>query len=195
MLNMKSILFSVFIFLMIAVNAQPVFESQLTKKMDLGVELMEQGKYEQANETFVYVLNNMTSLPSDMAFYFGQNSFHIGKLKQSINWLNKYIQLKGTQGRHYEEATKFLQLAEDKYLEQSRKRNQELKNNIMSGEYDCGGLEKMICPVCKGQGVVVTKGPFENIYKTCPYSAGEAYLTCEEYNLFMSGLLEPKAKK
>lgn len=173
-------------------RAQPVIESQLTRKMDLGAELMEQGKYRQADKVFLYVLKNMTKLPSDMAFYFGKNSYHLDKNKQSINWLNKYIQLKGTKGRHYEQATRYLQLAEEAYLEKSRKKHGQMKKDLSSGQYDCGGLEKMICPVCKGEGVTVTTGPFEYIYKTCPYSAGEAFLTCEEYNLFMQGMLKPK---
>lgn len=174
--------------------SQPVVEGQLTKKMDVGVELMEQGKYEQANEQFLYVLKHMTTLPSDMAFYFGKNSFHLNKYKQSINWLNKYIQLKGTKGRYYDESVRYLQLAEDAYMDIAREKAKAMKDNLTSEEYDCGGLAKMICPVCKGEGVVVKQGPFDKIYQTCPYSAGEAYLTCEEYNRFMRGEMEPKIK-
>lgn len=161
-------------------------------KMDLAVDLMEQGKYEEADETFLYVLKNMTALPSDLAYYFGRNSFHLAKYKQGINWLNKYIQLKGTQGRFYDDAVKYLQLSEEEYLKIARKRSEQLKADLSSEEYNCGGLKKMICPVCKGEGVIVKRGAFDLIYKTCPYSAGEPYLTCEEYNQFMKGEMEPK---
>ena len=139
-------------------------------------------------------MQNMTTLPSNLAYYFGKNSYHLGKYKQSINWLNKYIQLKGARGRFYEDAVRILQLSEDEYLKVEREKSDEMRSSLSSGEYDCGGLEKMICPVCKGEGVLIKQGPFENLYKTCPYSAGEPYLTCEEYNLFMKGELEPKIK-
>jgi len=173
--------------------AQGVVESHMTMKMDQGVELMEQRRYEEADEVFKYVLKNMTKLPSEMAFYFGKNSYYLGKYKQSINWLNKYIQLKGTQGRYHEEASKFLRMSEESYREESMAKTQAMKDNIeSSNDFDCGGLGKMLCPVCHGEGVVIKQGPFEPIYQTCPYSAGKAYLTCEEYNLFMRGELKPK---
>ncbi len=172
--------------------AQSPVESQMYAKMDQAAELMEQGKYEEANEVYLYVLKHMTALPSDLAFYFGKNSYHLDKYKQSINWLNKYIQLKGTQGRFYDEAVKYLQYSEEEYLKIAQQNTADLKSDLSGEDYDCGGLEKMICPVCRGQGVVIKQGPFDLIYKTCPYSAGEPYLTCEEYNLFMKGQLEPK---
>ena len=90
-----------------------------------------------------------------MAYLFGRNSYHLGKYKQSINWLNKYIQLKGTKGKYYEPAIQFLQYAEDEYLRIQRSQSEQFKKDIASAEYDCGGLEKMLCPVCHGSGVVV----------------------------------------
>lgn len=169
-------------------------EGRLFQKMDLGVDLMNQGKYALAEKEFLYVMNNMTALPSDLAFYFGKNSFYLEKYKQSINWLNKYLQLKGTQGRYYSEASGILQLAEEQYLELSRKNSEAMQSDLSGGDYDCGGLDKMICPVCKGEGVMVKQGRFDRVYQTCPYSGGEPFLTCEEYNLFMRGQLDPKFK-
>lgn len=162
--------------------------------MDHGVDLMEQGKHEEAETEFLYVMKNLEAIPSDLAFYFGKNSYHLNKYKQSINWLNKYIQLKGTQGRYYKEATDYLHSAEENYLANSQKQSKQIEANLSGGEYDCGGLNKMICPVCRGEGVIIKRGPFELLYQTCPYSAGEPYLTCEEYNLFMKGELEPKTQ-
>lgn len=182
-----------FLFALTSYSQNPA-EGRLFQKMDLGVDLMDQGKYALAEKEFLYVMNNMEKLPSDLAFYFGKNSYHLDKYKQSINWLNKYIQLKGTQGRHHEEATKYLQQAEDQYLKLSRKNSEAIQSDLASGDYDCGGLKKMICPVCKGEGVILKNGPFEKIYQTCPYSAGEPFLTCEEYNQFMRGELDPKIK-
>lgn len=191
---MKIAAFSTFLFICFIAKAQSPVETQLNMKIDKGVNLMEAGKYEEADEHFRYVLNNMTKLPSDLAYYFGKNSYHLGKYKQSINWLNKYLQLKGTKGRFHEESSKYLDLAEEAYITQHKEKTKEYENDLKSGEYDCDGLSKMICPVCKGEGVIVKNGPFEKIYQTCPYSNGESYLTCEEYNLFMKGELKPKTK-
>lgn len=173
--------------------AQNPGDARVLKMMDDGVAQMERGAYAEAEKSFLFVLNNITPLPSEMAFYFGKNSYHLKKWKQSINWLNKYVQLKGTQGRFHSEARELLELAEAAYLEQHKQNKSTISSNDLSGgDYDCGGLNKMICPVCKGEGVILVKNPFDRRYKTCPYSAGEAYLTCEEYNLFMRGELDPK---
>lgn len=175
-------------------KGQIVRESEILRRMDNGKDLMNQGLYDSAHVEFLFVLDNMKKLPSEMAYYFGRNSFHRQKFKQSINWLNKYIQLKGTKGRFYEEAIRYLQLSEDEYIRIRRGQVRKLEDDLENSTYDCGGLEKMLCPVCHGSGVVISSGTFNEVYKTCPYSAGEGYLSCEEFNLFMRGEMEPKLK-
>ena len=175
-----------------SVSSQQYRESELRRYIDEGAILMKRGFYDSANQKFQIVLQNLDELPSNIAYYFGRNSFHIGKFKQSINWLNKYIQLKGTRGQYYSEAVKYLTYAEKEYMQLQRMRNDKLSEALSKGEYECGGLEKMLCPVCHGNGVVILEGTFDNLYKTCPYSLGEGFLSCEEYNLFMQGRLDMK---
>lgn len=189
---MKKLFFGFLFSFALLSHGQIIRENELIKKIESGAELMALGKYDSAQLLFQYVLQNMEKLPSEMAYFFGRNSYHLGKYKQSINWLNKYIQLKGTKGKYYEPAIQFLQFAEDEWLKIQRTQSEQFSKDIESAEYDCGGLEKMLCPVCHGSGVVVQQGIFDEVYKTCPYSLGEGYLSCEEYNQFMRGKLEPK---
>ena len=188
------ILFLVTIGMNSVLLGQSILDGELSRRMDQGVSLMESGQYESAQKEFLYVMSKMESLPSEMAYYFGRNSFHLSKYKQGINWLNKYIQLKGTQGRYYDMAIKYLQLAEEEYIKISKEQTAEIQKELQGDDYNCGGLQKMICPVCNGTGVIVKDGPFNRIYQTCPYSLGESYLSCEEYNQFMRGELEPKTQ-
>ena len=170
-------------------------DSEYFRRMDLGKEYMNSGKHQEAEIEFLFVINNREVLPGDIAYLFGRNSFHLDKYKQGINWLNKYIQLKGTKGRYYEPAIHYLQLAEDAYLKIQREKVLNMAREISNvPDFDCGGLDKMICPVCHGSGVIIQRNYFEEVYITCPYSGGEPYLSCSDYNLFMKGELKPKIK-
>lgn len=167
--------------------------AEIMRSMDQGVDLMNQGSYEEANEKFKEVLAKARVVPTDLTFYFGKNSFFMGKYKQSIDWLNKYLQLKGTGGQYYEECTDLLVKAEKAFMlvrEDERKEAQSILTT--SYDIDCGPSGKVSCPVCSGKGVIIQKGAFGDVYKTCPYSDEHGYLTCEEYNQLLRGELKPK---
>jgi tetratricopeptide (TPR) repeat protein len=169
------------------------YNAEIMRTMDKGIDLMEAGDYEEANLKYKEVLAKAKVVPTDLTFYFGKNSFLMGKYKQSIDWLNKYIELKGTSGRYYTECLDYLDKSNKAFMlirEEERKEAQ----TILSSNYqiDCGPSGKVICPVCSGNGVIIQRGSFGSFYKTCPYSDDHGYLTCEEYNLLLRGELKPK---
>lgn len=167
--------------------------AELMRQMDSGVFYMDNSQYALADEKFRLVLANVKSVPSDLTYYFGKNSFYLLKFKQSIDWLNKYIQLKGTGGQFYADALAVLQRAEAEYVKEksseSRKAGELLSNNY---EIDCGPSNKVSCPVCKGEHVIVKRGAFGNEYKTCPYCDEHGMLTCKEYNALLRGDLKKR---
>lgn len=167
--------------------------AEVMRQLDSGVYYMDMGEYELADQKMRYVLENVKSVPSDLTFYFGKNSYHLNNYKQSIDWLNKYIQLKGTSGQFSGEATDVLNKAQAKLLEE---RSQEAKKaeQVLSQNYDidCGPAGKVSCPVCKGDHVIVRKGSFGDEYKTCPYCNEHGMLSCEEYNMLLRGELQKK---
>src|SRR5262245_40056936 len=69
-------------------------------EIDSGAYYMDLEQYEKADEKFRFAFTNLRSIPSDLTFFFGKNSFYLGKHKQAIDWLTKYIQLKGTSGQY-----------------------------------------------------------------------------------------------
>lgn len=169
-----------------------ILKSDLNRRVDVGMEMMMAGSYDSADYQFTIVLKKLKPLPSKMAYFYGRNSYHLGHHKRAINWLNKYIQLTGARGIYYEETVAYLGLAETAYIEERKANAQSVSEQFAAEEFDCGGLDKMLCPVCAGSGVVMLAGKFDTIYKTCPYSLGEGFLSCDDYNLFMKGKLEPK---
>ncbi len=172
---------------------------QQLKYLDLGIKQYENGNFEEADQSFRQVLESVKVLPAEICFYFGVNSFYLEKYKQSINWLNKYIALKGTSGQYFEECSEYLEKAEENYLTASSSNKNEVYDPGEAVDYtvmpkvDCGPSGKVICPVCKGQTVIIKRGALGLIYKTCPYSDDHGYLTCDEYNLLLQGLLKPRS--
>jgi hypothetical protein len=168
-------------------------KADLMRQLDSAAYYIENEQFVIADEKLRYVLQNVKSVPSDLTFYFGKNSFFLKKHKQSIDWLNKYIQLKGTTGQFYNEAIQILKKAEAEFV---KERTQDAKKTgeILSKDYDidCGPAGKVSCPVCKGDHVIIKKGAFGDEYKTCAYCDEHGILTCEEYNKLLRGQLLPK---
>ena len=161
-------------------------------KLDSGVALMEIGDYQAADKKFKIVLSSLKSLPSDLTYYFGENSYHLGLNRQSIDWLNKYLQLKGTTGKFSEKATDYLKKAETALLA-DRKVETQKATEILSKNFDidCGPTGKIMCPVCAGSTVVVKRTYLGESYKTCGYCNKLGHLSCEDYNKLLRGQLEP----
>jgi tetratricopeptide (TPR) repeat protein len=169
-------------------------KSAAMREYDSAIFFMEEGMHARADEKFKYVLANLKSIPSDLTFNFGKNSFQLKYYKQSIDWLNKYIQLKGTNGQFSNEAIDLKKRAEVEFLKE-KSQNATVVEEVLSTNYDldCGPTGKVICPVCKGDHVVIKKGVFgNNDYKTCPYCDEHGILTCDEYNQLLRGQLKPK---
>ena len=164
----------------------------LMMKLDSAIALMEIGEHQTADEKFRVVLKNIKSIPSDFTYYFGENSFHLGQNRQAIDWLNKYIQLKGTTGKFSDKAAEYLKKAETALLA-DRKVEAQKATEILSKNFDidCGPTGKVMCPVCAGSTVVVKRTYLGESYKTCAYCNKLGYLTCDEYNKLLRGQLNP----
>lgn len=172
---------------------EQIKKTALLRELDSGVYYMDLGAYAKADRKFQYVLDNVKSVPSDLTFFFGKNSFYLEKYKQSIDWLNKYIQLKGTNGQYSQEAAQWLRKSEAEFVKQKAQASTKV-GEVLSSSYDidCGPSGKVTCPVCKGDHVIVKKGAFGPEYKTCSYCNEHGVLTCTEYNQLLRGQLQPK---
>ena len=165
-------------------------KTQLLREIDSGKYYMEIGEYVLAEKKLKYALDNIKSVPSDLTYFFGKNSYFLGKFKQSVDWLTKYVQLKGTSGQYYEDAVIVLQKAENALIASTKTETAQI-TEVLSRNYeiDCGPTGKVICPVCKGNTVIIKTGIFGNNYKSCTFCDKHGMLSCEEYNKLIRGEL------
>ncbi len=184
------------LFLTITVSAQRGIQDPRLF-IDSAVVLMDRAEYEKADEYFMSALNQIDLLSADFCFYFGKNSFYLKKYAQSIDWLNKYLELKGSRGQFSEETLSILENAEEAFRNDKSSVGPSANVNskfFYKNTVNCQDGTYITCPVCKGQGVIITLTKYgEKNYKTCPYSTN-GVLSCGEYNLLIQGLLEPKKK-
>ena len=75
--------------------------------------------YDLADSILKYKILNKKNMSSDLTFLFGKNSFFLEKYNQSINWLNKYLELEGNVGEFSDESIKFLELSNTKNIIQN----------------------------------------------------------------------------
>jgi len=174
-------------------DQEQIRRANLLRTMDSAIVFMNEGRYALADERFLYVLANIRGVPSDLTFFFGKNSYYLNKYKQSVDWLNKYVQLKGTTGQYSIEAIELLKKAEAVVLLE-RSKEATKAQEVMSQDYDidCGPSGLATCPVCKGTTVIISRGALSNQYKTCPYCDKHGRLTCDEYNQLLRGELNPR---
>ncbi|MFA0962835.1 hypothetical protein AB9P05_13615 [Roseivirga sp. BDSF3-8] len=168
-------------------------KTEALTKMDKAIALTDAGKYTEANGYFLEAMDQLEVLPPELCYHFGRNSYYLKKYSQSLSWLYKYLELKGSQGRYSTEAGKFIEKAESGLRQEKEglvkvSTLTEPSTEEYSVAAPCEKGQQVKCPVCHGEGVVITQGVFENTYRTCPYGDDGA-MACETFMLFRDGRL------
>jgi hypothetical protein len=163
----------------------------LERQIDSVALLIDQLQYAAADAKIVNILKTVRSVPSDLTFYLGKTSFYLQKYKQSVDWLNKYIQLKGTNGQFSEEAINLKTKGEVELLKEKQTEAKQA-GELLSKDFDidCGPTGKVACPVCNGSTVIIKKTYLGETYKTCGYCNHTGALSCEDYNKLLRGQLK-----
>lgn len=167
--------------------------------------LMEDSTYYEANRRFLKMANRYSVLPDNFCFLFGKNLLYTGYRQKAFGFLKKYLALQGNDGKYSLEAKLILQLAdvadymtdaeiamEIKKLHEPVEINKE--NKIPTPHKDtkvdhCNGKPNVICPICKGSGVLIKDAGFGKTYEECPYSDDHGMMKCEHYEEYLKGKL------
>lgn len=156
------------------------------------LEEMEKGDYEKANTYFRQIIENNLPISPEMPYYFAVTLYELEQYDNSMNFLNRYLQINGRNAEKYEEA---------KVLEENLKEPLEA---IKACEFcnrqgyrvvactTCEGEKELAqsCSLCKQRGVVgcnkcfgnglLTKRNVFNLieYHECDQCNGEGKHTC-----------------
>lgn len=167
-------------------------KTEALTKMDKGVSLTNQGKYLEADTYLLEAMEELEVLPAELCYHFGRNSYYLEKYSQSLSWLYKYLELKGSDGRFSKDAGELIEMSEAALRE---KKSGLVKATALTEEpqpsdlpLPCENGQQVKCPVCQGEGVVITRGVFESTYRTCPFGDDGA-MDCESFILFRDGKL------
>jgi tetratricopeptide (TPR) repeat protein len=199
-LPLSALLAVIIAFAAMPATAQQTPADESLQYLALGIRQFEAGEYDAAQQSFKTVLDNVQVLPTEICYFFGATSYELGKYKQSINWLNKYLELKGTTGQYYEACIDYLQRSEAAYRALAENTpaidnapdDDMLMDVANKVQVECDADTRVLCPACSGSTVIINRGKFGLEYKTCPFSDEHGTLSCDEYNALIRGEMTPK---
>lgn len=153
---------------------------------------MEREDFSKANEYFRQIIQSNSPIPPEMPYLFAETLYHLGQFDNSQNFLNKYLDLNGFKGEHYEQAKELQAKLGPKMEEIKACHRCDNKGYRFMDCTTCNGTTHLEqdCRICRGNGIVgcsrcagkglVTKKNVFNIveYYDCERCDGKGRLTC-----------------
>lgn len=176
-----------------ALWAQKSHNQQVEEQMEVAIEQMNDGNYEDANLTFRRILKMKAVLPDDLSYLFAETLYMVHQYHNSKNFLNKYLRMAGPNGRYYPQAMDLKHFLDDEYesilvCKLCDNRGYRLIScdlchgtGVITSEcFYCHGVGINRCEVCKGNGVTTSLNAFSEIqYHTCPNCQGKGQTPCK----------------
>ncbi len=152
---------------------------------------MKEGSYEAASTTFRLMLDKKDILPTDMAFHFAETLYMIGQYQNSKSFIQRYLNITGRGGEFYSQAIELqgmlaLKSEEIKTCNLCNSFGYRLETcHTCHGEESirqscpyCKGKGISVCTACDGDGVIISRSNFKEIYKSCHVCDSKGYVTC-----------------
>ncbi|WP_009032598.1 outer membrane protein assembly factor BamD [Indibacter alkaliphilus] len=163
-----------------------------TRLFNYALEEMEKGDYERANTYFRQIIENNLPLSPEMPYYFAVTLYELGQYDNSMNFVNRYLQINGRNAEKFEEA-KSLEAKLKEPLDAIRacdfcnKQGYRLMTcttceGAKELEQDCSLCKQrgvVGCNKCFGNGILTKRNVFNLIeYHECDQCSGEGKHTC-----------------
>lgn len=171
-----------------SVHGQVKPDSLIELYLDKAKEQIALKNYPSANDHIKKIFSLRTTLPDEVAFYYGLTQVKLTNYTKGKEALLKYIELTGVQGSFYAEAEKLIAEADEFICE---KCNNTGSAEVLDTCVVCNGVGKTevacevcrskgveFCNACGGKGVFVENGSFGSTFSTCKKCSGEGYIQC-----------------
>lgn len=169
-----------------------IYDQEVVDLVNKAKAQMKAENYEAANKTFRKALATRKILPTDLSYLFAETLYIIHQYQNSLNFVDKYIDLAGQGGNYYQKAvelkellhTEFNKIKDCQFCNLSGYRYIECDNCHGVGQtsetcYNCKGSGATVCPKCMGEGVYITFNSFSGKqYHACDICEGKGYSTC-----------------
>lgn len=153
---------------------------------------MENNDFRKANEHFREIIDSNIPIPQEMPYYFAETLFELKQYDNSVNFLNKYLEINGFKGENFgyaKELEKKLQkpLDEIRTCQLCDRRGYRYRScftceGAKEIEQDCNYCKAkgvVGCSRCAGSGLVTKKNVFNIVeFFECERCAGKGRLTC-----------------
>ncbi len=173
--------------------AQDKTSAYVDELMEVAIDQMNEGQYEEANVTFRKILKLNTVLPDDLSYLFAETLYMVNQIHNSRNFLDKYIRMVGANGRYYTQAMDLRHFLDDEYelilvCKLCDNRGYRLvacdvcegHGEIVNPCFNCRGVGISRCDTCKGEGVTTSLNALGSLqYQTCSNCEGKAQVACK----------------
>ncbi|WP_439482278.1 molecular chaperone DnaJ [Cyclobacterium plantarum] len=163
-----------------------------SRLMDNAVNAMENKNFTVANNYFREIIKSNLPIPPEMPYFFATTLFELGQYHNSSSFIQKYLDLNGFEGEHYDEARVLIEKLEAPLAEiascnrcdSKGYRYQTCQTCHGEGHTDqecslCKGLGIIGCSRCTGDGLVTKRNVFNILeYFECDRCEGKGRLTC-----------------
>jgi len=180
-----------------------IYDQVVIDLMNQAKKEMQADNYDAANKIFRKALSTHKILPTDLSYLFAETLYVIHQYQNSLNFVDKYIDLAGQGGNYYDKAielkallnAEFNKIKECAFCNLSGYRYIPCDNCKALGVttetcYNCKGSGATVCPKCMGEGVYITFNSFSGKqYHSCDICEGKGYIICSicEGNKILSG--------
>ena len=168
------------------------YDAEVVKYYQEGIANFDRGNYDVANVSFRKALATNKVLPTNLSYYFAETLYQIRQYQNSINFVDKYLELAGQGGDFYEEAIYLKGLIEQEFvaIRECHRCNSFgyrlvpcqrcASTGIEQGAcFECRGKGQTLCPKCTGKGVYITLDKFnQQLFETCSRCAGDGAIVC-----------------